>query len=65
MRHPEVVANVYAETRPGLCPGCDGPIPAPLLKTRGRPKKLCGLEECLRAYHRAYCAFRREKLGAK
>lgn len=65
MKHPDVLEKIYEGVRPGRCPSCDGPVPPPLLGKLGRKRKLCGLEECARAYAVAHRAYMREKAAAQ
>lgn len=62
MKHPELLETLHADKKPGACSLCDGPIPPPLRRD-GRRRKICGLEECVKTYHRLHRALLRD--GAK
>ncbi len=46
-RRSALFAEMIAETKPGLCPFCDQPVPR---NTHGRKRILCGSRECRNAY---------------
>lgn len=46
-----LIMEIRAETRPGLCPWCDEPIPN---NPTGRKLKRCRKPECEQAYHTAH-----------
>ncbi len=49
------ILQLLAETRPGRCPLCDGPLP----KVRTRHRKYCGARDCSRLYVQLYSADRK------
>jgi hypothetical protein len=57
--HPDGLAAARARATKGQCIFCEEPVPP----SRGRPRFICGTEECRKTYVRAYARDRRHGDG--